>query len=111
MSSKHLLIAAGFLSSAAILSGCSNTVQKNIGQDDPFHGEAARYNAALHTINPDPVYAEDALEAGSSGAKGAAAIARYRGDQVNARHRTEVNAARSGGLSTTQGTSSGSGPR
>jgi hypothetical protein len=102
MSSKHLLIAAG-VCSVIILSGCSNTVHKTIGQEDLFLGEAARYNAALQTINPDPVYAEDALEAGSSGAKGAAALARYRADQVNARHKAEVSAARSGGISTTQG--------
>ena len=40
---------------------------------------------------------------------GAAAVARYRTDQVNARHKAEVSAARSAGLSTTQG--SGGGPR
>jgi hypothetical protein len=106
MSSKLLLIAA----SCVALAAC-NTAQKQIGQEDPLFGEAVRYNAALQTINPDPIYPEDGMEPGSSGAKGAAAVNRYRTDQVNARHRTEVNAARSGALSTTQGTSGGSGPR
>lgn len=90
------------------LAAC-NTANKQIGQDDPFFGESVRYNAAAQTINPDPVYPEGAAEPGSSGAKGAAALARYRTDQVNARHQREASTARSG-LSTT-GTGSASGPR
>ena len=90
------------------MAGC-NTAHKVIGQEDPFLGESVRYNAAVQTINPDPIYPEDGAEPGSSGVKGAAAVARYRNDQVNTRHRTEVSSARSGGLSTTEG--SGSGPR
>lgn len=100
---------------ACVAVGGCNTAHKQIGQEDPFVGEAVRYNAAVHIINPDPIYPEDAAEPGSSGAKGAAAVARYRSDQVNARHRSEVAASRAGSLSTTQGTGSGSsggsGPR
>lgn len=106
MSCRLAAVAAG-----ALLLGACNTVNKNIGQEDPAFGEAVRYNAAVQTINPNPVYPEDAAEPGSSGAKGAAAVARYRTDKVNDRHRTEVNAARAGSLSTTQSTSGGSGPR
>ena len=107
MSCKHLLLAASCLA----LAGC-NTANKVIGQEDPFLGEAVRYNAALQTINPDPVYPEDGAEPGSNGARGAAAVARYRADQVNARHKAEVNSAKAGALSTTSGTSGGgSGPR
>jgi hypothetical protein len=103
MSSRQTLI----LSAACMaVAGC-NTVHSEIGQEDPFLGESVRYNAAVQTINPDPVYPEGAAEPGSSGAKGAAAVARYRTDQVNARHRTETAASQSGGLSTTQGTSGG----
>ena len=107
---KRMLLASA---ACVVLAGCATPDPKSrIGQEDPFLGEAVRYNAALQTINPEPVYPEDAAEPGSSGAKGAAAVARYRTDQVNARHRAEVNAARSSSLSTTQGTSSGgSGPR
>ena len=101
----------GILAAACMaIAGC-NTAHKEIGQDDPFFGESVRYNAALHTINPDPIYPEDAAEPGSSGVKGAMAVQRYRTDQVNARHRSEVSAARAGSLSTTQGTGGGSGPR
>ena len=99
MSSRQFLI----LSAACLaVAGC-NTAHSEIGQEDPFLGESVRYNAAVQTINPDPIYPEGAAEPGSSGAKGAAAVARYRTDQVNARHRSEVSSAEAGGLSTTQG--------
>jgi predicted small secreted protein len=104
------LIAATTVAASVLLAGC-NTAHKTIGMDDPYFGEAVRYNAALQTINPDPVYPEGGMEPGSSGAKGAAALNRYRTDQVNARHKAEVQAARSGGLSTTQTTGGGGGPR
>ena len=94
--------------SCALLAACATPNPKSrIGEDDPFLGESVRFNAAMQTINPDPIYPEGGMEPGSSGAKGAAAVARYRTDQVNQRHRTEVNASQSGGLSTTQGTSGG----
>jgi hypothetical protein len=82
------------------LSGC-NTVYKNIGQEDPFLGEAVRYNAAVEIINPDPVYPEGSAEPGESGAKGVAAVKRYRNDEVNQRHRRDARA--NTGLSTTSG--------
>ncbi len=107
MSSKRLLVG---VAGCAILAACATPdPQRRIGQEDPFFGESVRYNAAVQTINPDPVYPEGGMEPGSSGAKGAAAVARYRTDQAGQRHRNEVNSARSSALSTTQGT--GGGPR
>ena len=109
MRSKRLLIVAA---AGLALAACATpNPQSRIGDEDPFFGESVRYNAAVQTINPDPVYPEGGMEPGSSGAKGAAAVARYRTDQANQRHRTEVNATQSGGLSTTQGSGSGGGPR
>ena len=105
MSSKYLLLAAG---ACLISAGCS-TVNKNIGQEDIAFGETVKYNAAVQIINPDPVYAENGAKPGDSGAQGAAAVKRYRTDAVNARHKAEANAAKSGALSTTQGT--GGGPK
>ena len=70
------------------LSGC-NTAYKVIGQEDPFLGESVRYNAAVHTINPDPIYPEGSGEPGENGEKGAAAVRRYRTDQVNQRHQRD----------------------
>src|SRR5690348_8093732 len=51
MSSKILLLAGA----ALVLAGC-NTVHKNIGMEDPGMGEAVKYDAAIQTINPEPVY-------------------------------------------------------
>ena len=101
---KELAIAAA---SCAMLAACATpNPQSRIGEEDVMFGESVRFNAAAQIINPDPVYPEGAAEPGSSGAKGAAAVARYRTDQLNQRHRTEVNAAKSG-LSTTESTSGG----
>ena len=97
---KCLLISAG----CVVLAGC-NTVNKNIGTQAPLLGETVAYNAAVQTINPDPVYPENAAEPGSMGSHGVAAVRRYRNDEVNARHRREVSAARAGALSTTSGVS------
>jgi len=77
MSSKLLLIAA-----AGLTLGACSTMNKNIGQEDPALGEAAKYNAALQTINPDPVYPPGSAQPGDSGAKGANAVKRYRSDAV-----------------------------
>ena len=108
MSSRRILIAGA---ACAALVACS-TVNKNIGQEDVAFGEAVKYNAAAQIINPDPVYAEDGAKPGDSGTQGAAAVKRYRTDAVNARHKAEANASRSGALSTTQGTGGGSsGPK
>lgn len=96
----------------AVLGACATPNQySRIGEEDVMFGEAVRFNAAAHIINPDPIYPEGAAEPGSSGAKGAAAVARYRTDQVNARHQTEVQSAKSGGLSTTQSTGGSGGPQ
>ncbi len=93
MSSRLLLISAGALA----IAGCS-TMNKNIGQEDPGLGEAARYNAAIQTINPDPTYPAGSAQPGDSGVKGAAAVKRYRTDSVK---QVEI-------MQTTSGTSGGS---
>ena len=94
MSSKFILLGAG----ALVLAGC-NTVHKNIGMEDPGFGEAAKFNAAAQTINPDPVYGADAAQPGDSGVKAAAAVKRYRTDAVK---NVEV-------MTTTSGSSGGGG--
>jgi len=102
MSSRFLLLAIGCLTVIAC-----NTVDKRIGQEDPYLGEAVRYNAAVHTINPDPIYADGAAQPGDSGKKGADAVKRYRSDQVNARHDSQAQRGTTG----SDGASGGSGPR
>lgn len=77
MSCKRL-IAAGAL--AAALSGCGASQQ--IGKEDPGFGEAVKYDTALQVINPAPAYADGSVQPGSGGETGAAAVKRYRTDQV-----------------------------
>ena len=81
-----------------LLAGCDTLNQNNISPD-PYFGEAAKYNAAVQTIDPDPVYAEDGSQPGDSGAKGAAAVKRYRTDAVKEIEQQQTT------------TSSGSGPQ
>jgi len=78
-----------------VVAGCNTT--KNIGQEDPAVGESVKYNAAVQTVNPDPVYPAGAAQPGDSGVKGAAAVKRYRTD---AGKQVEV-------MQTTSGTSGG----
>lgn len=72
------------------LAGC-NTVHKHIGEDDPYFGEAVKYNTALQTINPDPVYPANGAQPGSNGDKGAHAMKRYRTDAVKAVETTQTS--------------------
>jgi hypothetical protein len=94
MSSKLLIAPLA----ALLLSGCLANMNQNPISPDPSFGEATKYNAAVQTIDPDPVYAEGGSQPGDSGAKGTAAVKRYRTDAVK-----QVEAA--------QTTSGGSGPR
>lgn len=63
---------------------------------DPGFGEAAKYNAAIQTINPDPVYAETGAQPGDNGAKGVAAMKRYRTDAVKAVETQDTTTSSSG---------------
>ena len=78
MSSK-LLFAAPM--AVVFLAGCDTLNQNNLSPDPAF-GEATKYNAAVQTIDPDPVYTANDSQPGDSGAKGAAAVKRYRTDAV-----------------------------
>ena len=92
MSSKLLLV----VGAALALAGC-NTVNKNIGTEDPGMGEAFKYDTAIQTINPDPVYPADSAQPGDNGAKGAAAVKRYRTDAVKQVESVSSTQSSSGG--------------
>jgi len=99
MSSRKLtIVALGAL--ACALTAC-NTWNRHIGDEDPYFGEAMRYDAAVQTINPEPVYAEGSAQPGDNGDKGAQAVKRYRTDKVSERHTKESRVRSGGGLSTT----------
>lgn len=78
MSFKRILFGAIL---GAALTAC-NTANRHIGDEDPGFGEAVKYNAALQTINPAPVYPPDSAQPGGNGEKGQNAVKRYRKDQV-----------------------------
>ena len=82
------------------LAGCDTLNQNNISPDPNF-GESVKYNAAVQIIDPDPVYGPEDSHPGDSGAKGVAAVKRYRTD---ADKEVEV-------METSSTTGSGSGPR
>jgi hypothetical protein len=83
------------LPAVAALSGC-NTWQSHIGDEDPFVGESVKYNAAIQTINPTPVYPAGSAQPGDSGAKGVAAVKRYRTDAVKALETMSTSAGGTG---------------
>jgi hypothetical protein len=77
MSSRLLAAAVGL----AMLGGC-NTVPPQAGSLDTGFGETTKYNAAVQTIDPDPIYPADGAQPGDNGEKAANASRRYRTDQV-----------------------------
>ena len=80
------------LLAAIALSGC-NTVYEHSGSVDPGLGEAVKYDVAVQTIDPDPVYSPEGAQPGDAGDKGAAAVKRYRTDAVKA---VQVESTQSG---------------
>ena len=87
---------------AALLLGACDTVYPVSQSIDPGLGESVKYNAAIQTIDPDPVYTAEGAQPGDNGEKGAAAVKRYRTGTVK-----EVETQ----STTTGGSSGGSGPR
>ena len=85
-----------------LLAGCQTAAPlPQAGSLDAGFGEAVKYDMAIQVIDPDPVYDQNDAQPGADGAKGAAAVKRYRTDQVK---QVETQ-------TTTQGSGSSSGPR
>jgi hypothetical protein len=97
MSFKLMLLIVG----SVLLAGCLN---EPIAQRDPALGEAVKFNAAVQTINPDPVYPEGTAQPGDSGEHAAKAVERYRKGEVKP---VETMQTTSG----TTGSGSSGGPR
>lgn len=79
-----------------LVAGC-NTVYPQTGSVDPAFGEAQKYNMAVQTIDPDPVYSADGAQPGEHGDKGAQAVKRYRTDAVKAVQQVQTTTGGSGG--------------
>lgn len=100
MSSRQFWILGA---AVAALSGC-NTAQTHIGDEDPALGEAVKYDAAIQTINPTPVYSAEGAQPGDNGDVGASAVKRYRTDKVKEIETMQTTRGPNAGMS------SGSGP-
>jgi hypothetical protein len=70
-SDRMLIVAGGFLLGAA---ACAPV--------DPGFGEAVRYDEAMQTVDPDPVYPANSLQPGYFGEKAQKATERYRKGQT-----------------------------
>ena len=85
------------------VAGAAMLVAAGCAPVDPGFGEALRYDMAVQTVDPDPVYPEDGAKPGDSGEHGAKATERYRKGNTKP---VQIESA-SGGTSS----GGGSGPR
>ena len=86
---RNTSFAAIVVAAAACVSACTAV--------DPGMGEALKYDMALQTIDPDPVYPDGAAEPGSLGTTAAAAAERYRKGTVKPVVRESTGSGGSGG--------------
>ena len=93
MFSKRLCILAF---TCGALSAC-NTTYSHYGDEAAGFGEAVRYDAAIETINPAPVYTAEGAQPGDMGDKGAHAVKRYRSDAVKDVQTMQTTSGASGG--------------
>jgi len=77
MSSKLLIASL----SLGLLTGCTQIYPGSLSADRGF-GEAVKYDIAVQTIDPDPVYGPDSAQPGDNGEKGQKAVDRYRKGSV-----------------------------
>ena len=70
------------VSAVGLLAASCTHIDPATQSPDPQFGEAVKYDMAIQVINPDPVYTADMAKPGDNGDKGAAAVERYRTDQV-----------------------------
>lgn len=92
MNFRLTLLIAG----SALLGGCLN---EPIAQRDPSLGEAVKYNAAIQTINPDPVYTDGSARPGDSGEHGVKAVESYRKGQVKPVETMQTTSGTTGSVS------------
>lgn len=78
-----------------LLAAC-NTVNSHIGDEDASFGESVKYDEAIQTVNPMPVLPPGAAQPGANGAKGQAAVKRYRTDAVKAVETTQTTSGSAG---------------
>ena len=87
---------AGTLLAATMLAACATQGGDLELSAAPNFGEAHRYNVAVQTINPDPVYGLDGAQPGNHGERSAAAVKRYRTGDVTDVEVIETSSGTSG---------------
>lgn len=85
-------IRATFVIGGALALAACNTAHTHLGDEDASFGEAVKYDQAIQTVNPLPVYPPAAAQPGGNGAKGQAAVKRYRTDTVKQVEATQTTA-------------------
>lgn len=83
-------------SATLIIGGALALVTTACTPVDPGFGEAVRYDTAIQTIDPDPVYPEGSAQPGSSGEHAAKATERYRKGQTKPLRTESTSSAGSG---------------
>lgn len=86
------------LASTAMLAAC-NTANSHISDEDPGFGESVKYDQAIQTVNPNPVYTPGGAVPGDNGTKGQAAVKRYRTEAVKAVEASQTTAGATGSTS------------
>lgn len=102
MSFKRILLIGAI---TAPLGGCYPIGSENVG-----FAEAAKYDAAIQTINPVPVYAANGAQPGQNGDKGAQAVKRYRTDAVKQTQSEQTTSGSGSGSGSGSSASSGDSP-
>ncbi len=92
MSSKLLIAAL----SLGILTGCTQLYPGSLSADRGF-GEAVKYDIAVQTIDPDPVYGPESAQPGDHGERGQKAVDRYRKGAVKEVQQMGTRSASGGG--------------
>jgi len=87
-----------------LVAGCADP---QIGMRDAALGEAVKYNSAIQTINPDPVYPEGSAQPGENGEHAAKAVERYRKGQVTPVVQVQTTSGSSSSGSSSSGMTSG----
>jgi len=78
MSSKLLVLT---IPAVLVLASC-DSVKPATGAMGAGFGEAVKYDNAIQTINPEPVYAQGGAQPGANGEVGANAVKTYRTGKV-----------------------------
>jgi hypothetical protein len=82
---------------ALVLLGGCNTLNNSLATPADAFGESVKHNAAVHIIDPEPVYEADSSQPGDRGDHAADASKRYRAGAVKEVESVQTQSGGSGG--------------